>query len=514
MSCGQEPPSPSPAGPPAQGASAAKPANKLPAQTLFIVGNEACERFTYYGIRAILTVFMTSELLRMSDAETTKTCHLFYSAVYFMPLAGAWIADHWWGRYRTILYISFVYCLGSVVLALTVGSRAGLYLGLLLIALGSGGIKPCVSAFVGDQFGPHQQHLLPKIYGIFYWSINLGCFFAFGLIPTIRENYGYRWAFGVPGFFMLLATFIFWLGRGRYVRAPVSRAQPQAGVLRVWWEAWRRRRERRPGHSFLDAAAGRFTAREIEAAKAVAGILMVFATVPMFWALFDQTSTTWVIQGKKMEVLTVFGFHLNPQTWGFLSPVLKLFFSVGPAAGDFALRFDAARVQTLGPLLVVILIPLFTWGLYPLLEKLGLRVSPLRRMGAGMVLGAVSFLFVGWIQSRMDALPAGQSLSIAWQVIPYVILTAGEVMLSATGLEFAFSQAPPSLKSTIISFWLLTVAVGNYLVAMVTALNEKFIKAQGAAQFHFYALLMFLVAGAFILCAVRYKERSFSTHAH
>ena len=133
-----------------------KAANKLPSQTFFIVGNEACERFSYYGMRAILTLYMTSELMRMSKADATTVGHLFYAAVYSMPLIGAWIADHWWGRYRTILYISLVYCLGNVALALTVGSHPGLLLGLALIAIGSGGIKPCVSAFVGDQFGPHQ----------------------------------------------------------------------------------------------------------------------------------------------------------------------------------------------------------------------------------------------------------------------------------------------------------------------------------------------------------------------
>lgn len=485
-----------------------KPAGKLPPQTKFIVGNEACERFSFYGMRAILTLYMTGGLINMSKADAVTAGHLFFSAVYFLPLLGAWIADRWWGRYHTILYISLVYCAGNLVLAFTVGSQVGLYLGLLLIAIGSGGIKPCVSAFVGDQFGPQQQHLLPKVYGLFYWSINFGSFFAFGLIPTIRENYGYRWAFGVPGFFMLLATVIFWLGRRRYVMAPVTREKKQAGVLRIWWHALVHRAERKPGQSFLDAARGRFTAQEVEGAKAVAGILMVFATVPLFWGLFDQTSTTWVIQGKKMVALTVFSFHLSPDTWGFLTPVLKLFFSVSQAApGTFAFTLDAERMQSMNPLMVMILIPIVTMGLYPLLEKLGLRVSPLRRMATGMILGATSFLMVGWVQHQMDLLPAGQTMTIAWQVMPYLLITAGEVMLSVTGLEFAFSQAPSSLKSTIMSFWLLTVAVGDFFVAVVTSVNEKLVKAEGASQFYFYAVLMFVVAAAFIVCAVRYKER-------
>jgi proton-dependent oligopeptide transporter, POT family len=498
------------ASPPAQAAAT----DKLPAQALFIVGNEACERFSYYGMRAILFYYLTSEVMRMSDAGATTVTHLFYSAVYFMPLLGAWLADRCWGRYRTILYISFLYCLGNLTLALAVGSRTGLCLGLLLIAIGSGGIKPCVSAFVGDQFGPHQQHLLPKVYMLFYWAINLGCFFAFGLIPTIQENYGYRLAFAVPGFFMFLATLIFWLGRGRYTMTPPTRDQKGAGVLRVWWHALRHRGRHQPGQAFLDTALDRFSPREVASARAVAGILMIFASVPVFWALFDQTSTTWVAQGKKMTELTLFSFHLAPATWGWLTPVLKLFFSVAKdTPGGFVLQFNAARMQTMGPLLVVILIPVFTLGLYPLLARLGVRFSPLRRMGAGMVLGALSFVIVAWIQSRIDALPAGQKMSIAWQIIPYILIEAGEVLLSATGLEFAFSQAPSSLKSTILSFWLLTVAVGDYLVAVVTGLNRELVKAEGASQFAFYAVIMFLGAAAFILCAMRYQERRPETPA-
>ncbi len=99
-------------------------------------------------------------------------------------------------------------------------------------------------------------------------------------------------------------------------------------------------------------------------------------------------------------------------------------------------------------------------------------------------------------------------MSIAWQLIPYLLITAGEVMLSATGLEFAFSQAPASMKSTITSFWLLTVAVGNFLVAGVASLNDKLVKATGAMQFLFYAALTLAVAAVFVWLATRYRERA------
>ncbi|HNQ87174.1 MAG TPA: POT family MFS transporter [Verrucomicrobiota bacterium] len=480
----------------------------MPRSVPFIVGNEAAERFSYYGVIAILTLYMM-KVLGLSNADATEIAHLFKFAVYFMPLLGAYIADRLWGRYYTILYLSLVYCVGNAVLALTVGSKWGLYIGLFLIAIGSGGIKPCVSAFVGDQFGPGREHLLPKIYGMFYWSINFGSFFAFGFLPTLRDNAGYRWAFGIPGVAMFLATFIFWIGTRSYQIKPPVRDSTRAGFFRVFWHALRRffadwlarRRNRPAGGGFWDAARGRFTDEEVSGARAVAGILMIFASVPIFWSLFDQTNTTWVIQGTKMTAVTLFSFTIDPQA--LVGPMLKGFFTeLSP--GHFALVLDTERMQAMNPLFVMLLIPLFTAVLYPASNRLGLKTTPLRRMSVGMLLAAVSFVVCAWIQSRMDA---GEAMAITWQMIPYLLLTSGEVMLSATGLEFAFSQAPASMKSTIMSFWLLTVAIGNLLVAAVTDLNDKLVKAQGASQFLFYALLMFLVAGVFIYCATRYRER-------
>jgi POT family proton-dependent oligopeptide transporter len=472
----------------------------MPASVPFIVGNEAAERFNYYGIIAILTLYVTREL-KMSDADSTEVMHLFKSAAYFMPLVGAWIADRWWGRYQTILYLSLLYCTGNIVLALTVGSELGLYVGLALIAIGTGGIKPCVSAFAGDQFGPERSHLLPKIYGMFYWSINFGSFFAFGFLPSVRDNFGYRWAFGIPGVAMLFATLIFWLGTPRYVRKPPVRGPQSGGFLKILAYALKHRRERRRGAGFWDVAEGAFPAADVEAARAVAGILLIFAPIPVFWALYDQTNSTWVLQGQKMTSVTLTTFHMNPEF--FLTPLLRGLF-VDQGGGNFAFILDTERMQAINPLYVMLLIPLFTGWLYPLSNRLGVQATALRRMGTGLVLAAVSFLVVAWIQARMDA---GQTMSIAWQLLPYLIMTAGEVMLSATGLEFAFSQAPAAMKSTITSFWLLTVAAGNLFVAGITSFNARVIKATGAGQFLFYATLTFLVAGLFIWLATRYRER-------
>src|SRR5205085_4449001 len=183
---------------------------KMPPGIPFIVGNEAAERFTFYGLRAILVVFMTQYLLGpdgqkapMSDREATEGMHIFLFGVYFFPIAGAIISDAFWGKYKTILRLSMVYCLGPITLALS-QTRAGLFAGLWLVVIGSGGIKPCVSAHVGDQFGTLNKHLLPRAFSWFYFSVNFGSTFSTALTPWLLERYGGRVAFGIPAILMAL----------------------------------------------------------------------------------------------------------------------------------------------------------------------------------------------------------------------------------------------------------------------------------------------------------------------
>jgi POT family proton-dependent oligopeptide transporter len=463
--------------------------NRFPPQIKFIIGNEACERFNYYGIRSILALYISQQLFSNLPAGEAKDkaaaiIHTFIFANYFTPLLGAWLSDKLWGRYNTILYVSLIYCLGNAVLALTVGSLWGLYVGLFLIALGSGGIKPCVSAFCGDQFRADQAGLLQKAYGLFYWSINFGSFFSFLVIPWAKDRAGYAIAFGIPGVMMFLATLIFWLGRKYYLRMPPSRETKSAGYFKVLWYALSHRNRRRAGQTMWDMARERFTEREVDAARSVGPILAVFAPITIFWALFDQTSSTWVMQGSKMTPL--------------------------PILGDFVI--GAEQMQSMNPAMVMLLVPLLTLWAYPKIEKLGVRVSPLRRMSAGMCLAGFSYVVVGLIQSRVDA---GDQLSVLWQTIPYFILTTAEVLISTTGLEFAFTQAAAEMKSTIMSFWLLTVAVGNLFVPLITKFKGYLIQGAPGAEsaavnpstFHLYAGLTFVVALVFIAVATRYKER-------
>lgn len=210
----------------------------LPSQSRYIIGTEACERFSFYGMKSILMLYMTGHLL-MSDNWATSTLHIFVGMVYLLPLAGAWLADKVWGRYKTILYISLLYCVGHGVLATadlfhTIEARRYILMaGLFIIALGAGGIKPCVSAFMGDQIPNKSPQLMTKAFNAFYWAINLGSFFSFLVIPAMEQRYGYSWAFAVPGLFMGVATFVFWLGRKKYHKTPPARNSGQPGFWKV-----------------------------------------------------------------------------------------------------------------------------------------------------------------------------------------------------------------------------------------------------------------------------------------
>ena len=203
-----------------------KKSTYMPKGIPYIIGNELAERFSFYGMKAILIVFMTQYLMDsngnpdlMNKTDATFWYHIFTTAVYFTPILGAIISDAFLGKYKTILLLSIIYCLGHFTLAID-ETRLGLLIGLSLISIGVGGIKPCVSAHVGDQFGKTNSHLLEKVFSWFYLSINVGAAISSLLTPILLNKYGPYIAFGIPGILMLIATVLFWMGRNVFVHIP------------------------------------------------------------------------------------------------------------------------------------------------------------------------------------------------------------------------------------------------------------------------------------------------------
>jgi POT family proton-dependent oligopeptide transporter len=397
----------------------------MPTGIPHIIGNEAAERFSFYGMKAILAVFLTqylflmdgSEGKPMDEARSTELVHWFNFAFYLTPFIGAILADVFFGKYRVIMFLSIIYCAGHAALAMMGQfgySEWWMIAGLVLIALGAGGIKPCVSAHVGDQFGSLNSHFLSRVFNWFYFSINLGAVASMLLTPWLLEWYGPHWAFGVPGILMAIATFIFWLGRHRFAHVPAG------------------------GFGFLREALSK------DGLIAMLKLSPVYVFVAVFWALFDQTGSTWIFQSQNMD-RSFLGFNWLP-----------------------------SQIQSLNSVFVLSFIPIFSYFIYPFVQKFW-PLSPLRKMGVGFVLMTASFVLVSFIQEWIDA---GDRPNIGWQISALALLTASEILISIVALEFAYTQAPRKMKSFIMCFYLAAVAIGNLLVVVV----NHYIRVPSAAE--------------------------------
>lgn len=513
----------------------------MPSGIPFIIGNEAAERFSFYGMKTILAVFMTQYLLSASgeaayltDAQAREYVHLFVASAYFFPVLGAIVADAFLGKYRTIMLLSIVYCIGHGALALidmpssflqaTLDPKGWLIAGLFLIALGSGGIKPCVSAHVGDQFGKSNSHLLARVFGWFYFSINFGSFFSTLLTPWLLKHYGPGWAFGVPGILMAIATFVFWLGRHRYIHIPPK------------------------GVGFVREAFSK------EGLGAMAGLLSIYAFVAVFWSLYDQSGGAWVLQAAQMDC-------------NFLG-----------------IQWIESQVQAINPLLILCYIPLFAYVIYPVAGKF-VKLTALRKIGAGFFLCVVAFGISAFAQQKIDVaqsdfaakvtpMVASTSIdypktieslreiernavardmenllkdaptndaawqdkmaktmsvggiaiatdgarhdanwpSIAWQLLAYLVLTMAEVLVSVTCLEFSYTQAPKKMKSFIMSLYLLSVSAGNFLTAFVNKFTQDAdgnSTLVGASYYWFFTYLMLGAAIVYIVVSLFYREKEY-----
>ena len=411
---------------------------EIPKGIPYIIGNEAAERFSFYGMKGILVVFMHKylhlltddpNLVAMNKAAAIEQYHNFTTWVYLTPILGALLADTFLGKYRTIMSLSMVYCLGHLALAFMgtggMTPESWMMTGLLLISLGSGGIKPCVSAHVGDQFGKsNAEKWLSKVFGWFYMSINVGAFISTLLTPWLLEWYGPHWAFGIPGVLMAIATVAFWMGRNVFIHV-----QPK-------------------GPAFLKEVLSR------EGIMAMLKLSIIFVFVAIFWALFDQTGSSWVLQAEDLDRHWL-GVHWLP-----------------------------SQIQAINPIMIVVMVPIFSFVIYPLIDKV-FKLTSMRKVSIGLFVMFLGFSIVAFVQQWVDQ---GQQPSIGWQIFAYAILTSSEVMVSITCLEFAYTQAPRTMKSVIMALFLMSVSLGNFFTAQVNSYiqvpNQLSAAADLSTSFH------------------------------
>ncbi len=455
------------------------PSKNMPPSIPYIMVSEGFERYAFYAFDAILALFLIHNLMdwsgkpaNLTEEQAMEWKHYFKAAAYFTPLIGSLISDLFLGKYKTIIAFSIVYCLGF--LAITIDQTyLGTMIGLGLIALGSGIIKPCLSANVGDQFGKSNENLITRAYNIFYWAVNVGALFSMAISPWIYDKYrDVRIALGMPGIFMVLTTITYWIGRKSIVDIP-----PKGKVF------------------FQD-----LLSKE--------GILVIirlsiflFLFIAVFWSLFDQTTSKWIYQAEKMN-LNFLKWNISDQT--FIGSILSKLWGLNQVEW----KILPAQMQAANCIFVLLTIPLFAYIVYPLINRF-FRLTPIRKIAIGFFVAIPSFaipaLLEKWI---LD----GAQPTIWWQMLAYWFMTAGEVLISIPALEFAYTQAPKSMKSFISSLYLLSISLGNLFISLVNKFIQNpdgTVKLKGPNYYWFFTILLLATGIVFCFVVQFYKGKTY-----
>jgi proton-dependent oligopeptide transporter, POT family len=268
------------------------------------------------------------------------------------------------------------------------------------------------------------------------------------LTPILLDRFGPHVAFAVPGILMGIATVVFWAGRNRFVHVPPR------------------------GREFLREITSR------ESLGAIGRLAPIYICIAAFWCLFDQTASAWVLQAEHMD-----------RKW-------------------LGVTWLSSQLQAVNPAMILILVPIFSYVIYPIIDSVW-SLTPLRKIGIGMFLTVPAFVVSALIERSIEA---GNAPSVGWQVLAYVILTAAEVMVSITSLEFSYTQAPRSVKSIVMSVYLLSVSLGNELTAVVNAVIQNpdgTTKLPGASYYWFFTAVMAAAAVAYVFVASFYRGETY-----
>lgn len=441
-----------------------------PLSIFFIVVNEFCERFSYYGMRAVLVLYF-KYFLRWNDNLATSIYHVFVALCYLTPILGAIVADSWLGKFKTIIYLSIVYAIGQVAMAvsavhdITDADRDGSpddmtfhvvlsMTGLFLIALGTGGIKPCVAAFGGDQFADHQEKQRRTFFSVFYLCINGGSLLSTIITPILRaqecgiytKQKCYSLAFGVPAALMVVALVVFIVGSGMYYKA-----EPQGNIMLDVCKCigfavknrYRHRSEQHPKRKhWMDWAEEKYEKLLIAQIKMVLKVLFLYIPLPMFWTLFDQKGSRWTLQATAMD-------------------------------GDFGLLvIQPDQMQTVNPILILTLVPVMDSVIYPLIKKCGLNFTPLKRMTVGMMMAAIAFVCAALVQLQIDqTLPTFPSASQSQ--LKFLNMGSNQVTVTLPGYDpLLLPAAQASDEFFTFDQEIIHVSIGSPEVALYIVLAK------------------------------------------
>ncbi|KAK4275196.1 hypothetical protein QN277_018322 [Acacia crassicarpa] len=506
------------------------PANKNKTGTWkacpFILGNECSERLAYYGMSSNLVLYFKNRMGQHS-ATASKNVADWSGTCFFTPLIGAFLADAYLGRYWTIASFSIIYFIGMTLLALsasipgikptcnekvenchaTMTQNAVAFLALYLIALGTGGIKPCVSSFGADQFDDADEAEKEKkdsYFNWFYFSINIGALVATSVIVWIQVNVGWGLGFAIPAAAMAISVVFFFFGTRLY-RQQKPGGSPLTRIFQVVVASLRKRKVEVPddkrllyeveadresavvgsrkldhtsGLSFLDKAAvvegsddrkdtvnpwRLCTITQVEELKAILRLLPVWASGIIFFTVYGQMSNYYVLQGETMDT------HLGPS------------FEIPPASLGI---FDT--------LSVLFWVPVYDRLIVPIASKITGNtrgLTQLQRMGIGLFISIFSVFFAGVLELvRLRTFQKHNHndetgivpISVFWQVPQYFIIGCAEVFTSIGQLEFFYEQAPDAMRSVCSALSLLTVAFGQYVSSLLVTIVTKITTRNGS----------------------------------
>ena len=414
----------------------------------FVFSGELAERASYYGMRTLLALYMI-DVLRFSEAAGTTVMKAFMATCYLTPFFGGWVAEKYLGRYKTILYYSLPYILGHIILG-GLQNKTGLFVALLLLAFGSGAIKPNTSVLMGQIYDAEKKEaLLNEAFSFFYAAVNIGAALSSFTLPLVVEAQDGRYglALMIPAVLMAVAFGAFAFGKRWYPSEDVRAARPPK-------TAEQRDAERRT----LIRIAG------------------VFGAIAVFWLIYDQNADTWIYFAQSHTDLHLFG-------------------NVG---------LTSNQMQALNPVFIVLLTPVFNYIWNTAKKRRGGReVADTRKMLVGygiVVVTSVIMAYAAWLARN------GVLVTVWWVVLATFVVTLAELCISPVGLEFAYRQAAPGTKSVVTAAFHMMVFAGDSLGLIFAPFYEKGLKP--ASYFGLLAVIMTLTALVFIPISRKFERES------
>lgn len=483
-----------------------------------ILFTELCERLTFYGVVANLVLYCR-DYLKLEAPLPSSISLAFQGTSFFSPVIGGWIADTFMGRYNTIYGGSLLYLVGTILLAavtfnygdvhkLGTGSKEGfLGISLLLISVGTGGIKANVSPLGADQIENEGATVVQRFFDWFYWFIQLGSFLAYTAVVSVQQDVSFFYGYVITASSIFVAIILFVSGRKYYVIQP-HKGSYMADTCKIIWQGLKKNQCICRGFNelhWLDRAkesfGGIWSDQRVEDVKAVVGIAPIFLTFILYWTIYGQGQTSYLLQGSFMKLKLSDHFTM-------------------PAASLYLFEIT----------MLLILIPVVDRIIYPMLRHFGVDFTPLKKMGVGMLFAMGSVIVAGlmeiqrkrfiathgYFQQHPFNTPVNASqMNIFYQVPQYVLMGTGEVLTSIPGLAFAYSQSPVYLRGVIMGLNLATIGIGFYVAGALAAIVRKATHGTWYPQdlnngklenyFFFLAAIMLLNFVAFVFLAQRYK---------